>query len=228
MNDEITVWNRGDAFVVTEPISFSQHEKLVAALGELGVELSVVDMTERVRTAMFAEIRSHGVSQLLSRVWLQEFLVAPKARPSAFAELVSSMLADLSPKQSIQIVDPYLLEPGRLTPNEHANVIVDLLGDITSLKEVGLFYKPRTSEHKADVICALDERLDAAGFVGVARHHHTHLIHDRFLIVDGRHGIVMGSSINGIGKKYFLVDFLDHSDAVEIATVLSDIPGVET
>jgi hypothetical protein len=45
--------------------------------------------------------------------------------------------------------------------------------------------------------------------------------HDRFWLSDSRsQGIVTGSSLNGLGKRYALVDRLSSSDVKEIAKAL--------
>ena len=40
--------------------------------------------------------------------------------------------------------------------------------------------------------------------------------HDRFWIIDDKKGLFIGTSLNGIGKRYSLIDYLQDSDVANI------------
>ena len=40
--------------------------------------------------------------------------------------------------------------------------------------------------------------------------------HDRFMLADGQRGAFIGTSLNGIGRKYALIDYMRDEDAQEI------------
>lgn len=47
--------------------------------------------------------------------------------------------------------------------------------------------------------------------------------HDRFWIADNKKGFVLGTSLNGIGKKYCLIDYLDNDDVSEIVSIVKNL-----
>ncbi|MEZ5284987.1 MAG: hypothetical protein R2712_09300 [Vicinamibacterales bacterium] len=49
------------------------------------------------------------------------------------------------------------------------------------------------------------------------RHAATKRYHDRFWIADEERGLFVGTSLNGIGKRYCLVDYMAPHDASEIS-----------
>jgi hypothetical protein len=44
--------------------------------------------------------------------------------------------------------------------------------------------------------------------------------HDRFWLADGARGLVVGTSLNGLGKRYALVDFMQPSDVRDVVQAL--------
>ena len=47
--------------------------------------------------------------------------------------------------------------------------------------------------------------------------------HDRFWIADNKKGFVLGTSLNGVGKKYCYIDYLDNDDVSEIVSIVKNI-----
>lgn len=47
--------------------------------------------------------------------------------------------------------------------------------------------------------------------------------HDRFWIADNKKGFVLGTSLNGVGKKYCHIDYLDNDDVSEIVSIVKNI-----
>lgn len=47
--------------------------------------------------------------------------------------------------------------------------------------------------------------------------------HDRFWIADNKKGFVLGTSLNGVGKKYYYIDYLDNDDVSEIVSIVKNI-----
>ncbi len=52
----------------------------------------------------------------------------------------------------------------------------------------------------------------------------TKVFHDSFWIADGQRGIFVGTSLNGLGKRYALLDFLQDEDAKDIFARIESIP----
>lgn len=55
--------------------------------------------------------------------------------------------------------------------------------------------------------------------------YYTDEFHDRFWIGDRKKGFIMGTSMNGIGKKYSIIQKLEESDVVEIINITGQISG---
>ena len=53
---------------------------------------------------------------------------------------------------------------------------------------------------------------------------YTKIFHDRFWIVDSKKGVFVGTSLNGIGRRYAVIDWLQEDDAKEITQRYSQLP----
>jgi len=50
------------------------------------------------------------------------------------------------------------------------------------------------------------------------------VFHDRFWIADEVRGVFVGTSLNGIGRRYAIIDYLQQRDVVDIVQRYDQIP----
>jgi hypothetical protein len=116
------------------------------------------------------------------------------------------------------IIDPYFF--ASTLDTGYPGFVLDILGKyVPSLNVIIIITLPGKVDNtiKNDIIT----RLSAVNSSLTIRHHTTDLFHDRFWLCGlNERGMFMGASLNGIGKKYCLVDYIDDADTKEIHTEL--------
>lgn len=121
----------------------------------------------------------------------------------------------LKRSEEVILCDPYLLQftPSAMFPDveAYAQSIADLFPK--SAKKVDLY----TNSYSQKVRPALLQRLKEGRNV---RHFSSDQLHDRFLLKNGSEGKVLGTSLDGFGRKFFAVVDLDPADVSEVVDQL--------
>ena len=215
---EIAMWDEGDLFVVLEPIGFDEHSAFIRVMEENGVRLGIYSAREAAKAELLKQLHERGVGSILSAVRLQEDVIPKGSQPDAYSATVAAMVARLAPKESIRLHDPYLLKPAVAGLEKHAELIVAALEPALSSVGTIAFYYEHTVESAEE---ALVSALTRAGYEGEVSFRRVRDIHDRMLIVDDQRGLLMGSSFNSVGKRYFLLDYLRDQDAATLGSLLA-------
>lgn len=218
---EITAWDKGDLFVVLEPIGYVGHDTLLRVLEEHGIRLGVYDSSRAAKAELKKQLVERGIGSILSAVRLQEDVIPKDAEPDAYSAAVAAMVDHLAPAQVVRLHDPYLLTPGSHGPARHAELIVLALEPALKTVATVAFYYDKINQEAEDALAAA---LRGAGFQGEVSFTRVRDIHDRMLIVDDDRGLMMGSSFNSVGKRYFLLDYLRGNDGTTLARLLSANP----
>jgi hypothetical protein len=206
LRDYDVLWLQGDSF---------ELEALLAAVEPLDLSPKLTSKFSLIEAELRQLLIEKGVSYLWRLTRLTEAVLPPGAatRP-ALLSLVRSMLEQLSPTRSLTIVDPYLLGDGSEQPADLLDIIGDTPARIAALR---LITRPLRESTALDALrCAL---IVSAPECRV-EHSASTRYHDRFWIVDEARGLFVGTSLNGIGKRYSLADYLDVTDVAEIVADL--------
>ncbi|KQV06697.1 hypothetical protein [Leifsonia sp. Root112D2] len=216
---EVNLWNTGDMFVLQEPLDEEGHTQLLAALADRGVAMYIASAQNLAEQEIRRIVRSQGVSEVFRRYRVQEDLVSPKVDPMKVTSLLSQMLSDLEPIEELILVDPYALKATNAA--EQAGRIADaMFPAATRVSSVRVIHdKPDTTGVGDELRSVFAHR----GFAGEIALTQTGLFHDRFIVADGTAGILLGASFNGIGSRYFLVDYLARRDAEDVAKAVHDL-----
>jgi hypothetical protein len=148
---------------------------------------------------------------------LTEALVAPGATPDHVQLLLQSYLVGLEITTELVIVDPYFF--ARLDPG-YAQYVKEILQPILgSLRNLTIVYSPHRVNPLA-VSGIKNELSSSASHVNLI-HRQSKVFHDRFWMnpISGK-GFITGCSLNGLGRKYALVDRLESSDAAKVLAAL--------
>ena len=140
--------------------------------------------------------------------------VLPDGQPrSVLVEQIRLKLALCEPTHSFTLIDPYIFS--KSADAYYADDLEYLLASTArKCAEFLIVTKAsRDSVLEADVI----SRLIAINPGLAITRKYSDVFHDRFWISDGNKGIFVGTSPNGLGKRYALVDFLMEDDAHDIA-----------
>jgi hypothetical protein len=165
-------------------------------------------------------IAKYGLSRLLIKAsQINEDIVKPGTASSGILAVIHTFLAGLSISTDMVIVDPYFF-PTRPDPTYHQlafDAIKPVLSALTSLKVV------TQQNSDASVIAAFRALLAQAVPSTVFTHFVSSSFHDRFWINPlNSTGFITGTSLNGLGRKYALIDRMQDRDVIDIVDALKN------
>jgi hypothetical protein len=166
-----------------------------------------------------------GATQVLRDAGVLEEAVLPDGIPrSDLADTIRYMLTLMNPEQELLIIDPYLFpapNPHHPDPNYVAyleSIIGETLTKIDRLRIV-----TKANRHAATEAAFNGMALGKKAALNIASKYTT-AFHDRFWIADGIRGLFVGTSLNGIGRRYSLIDYLRDEDAADIYARYNALP----
>jgi hypothetical protein len=190
-----------------------------------GCKIGFIDSPEFSLAPFFLKaISQMGLKSYMETAPIMESLLSPSFSISDVDSFFSYYLESLNITDELIIIDPYFYpnfnNPAQLT--NYTTRIIGLLNNYSQiLKDVRVITSSRVTSNTTkstveNAIKSLNPHI---------RTHHktTNDIHDRFWISNNRSkGILSGTSLNGFGKKYCIVDFLDDQDVADIIQELSN------
>lgn len=194
----------------------------------LDLELRVISLGGYAIDECQRMIREGGITSIMSLVRLQE-AVMPKVADSQHRFLVVEMLRDklvkLAPQKELVIVDNYIFPPKGFPDEESKLEYWQMLEDIFEpvVRKIGSLIFVTKSNFNRSLFEELKHLLARLNPNLFAVCHTTDDFHDRFWISDRQNGLFVGTSINGIGKRYALVDAIREDDTEEIVRVLEKL-----
>lgn len=163
-------------------------------------------------------ILQHGFSSLITADLLLEQIVSSKTNKSAIAEYLVHFLKAIEVDKDLIIVDPYFFNAA----DEEYWKFIELIFEpfIEKLKTLRIVTLPGkvNNQTKTQIIDRLKKKNPEVSI----EHTTSQSFHDRFWINGiNKKGFLTGTSLNGLGKKYALVDYLEPIDVEEIVLALS-------
>lgn len=166
---------------------------------------------------MQEELRHVGQAAFLGPSELRHDISA-KAAPEDAEALVAHRLAELAPADHLVITDPYLFPSNpKEGENEYAERLVRLITPI--LKPGSRLTCLVNDRSNRDLEESVKSVLvaKAPGAPGLdLKIHHCDDFHDRFWIADSSRGVVVGASLNGLGRRIFFIDQLSEDDVLAV------------
>lgn len=202
-----------------EPMGWTRLKRLADELSEDNIECCEFSPDAYALKQAKELLKNKGASYVLSIEDLSE-AVLPQASMDErlpLYRILNEFLANLAPQQNLTIIDPFFFAErqdldqfmeGFQTVFEQFVTSVTHFTFITSSKINHNLY-----QRVAGYLNDLNERLTVA-------HHITSDFHDRFWIADQSKGIFVGTSLNGIGKKYSLADYMRDDDVTAVVEEL--------
>lgn len=165
-------------------------------------------------------IRERGTAAILQMEVLTEAVLPDNAPRDQLLDAIRYQLSRCRPTRSLLIVDPYLF-PSK----PDAKYLDDLVLLVTPAVQAGIDLEIATQADRHTVLESLFlARLAAIQSGATATMKYTKAFHDRFWAADGERGIFMGTSLNGVGRRYAVADYLREEDAREIAARYAALP----
>jgi hypothetical protein len=166
-------------------------------------------------------ILEHGLSSLINSEPILEHLVAKGATQNNIVSALHKYLDKVGVDNELIIIDPYFFAP---TTDTTYPTTIDLTLDkyLTQIDTLHIITYP----NKVDAILktTIETNLKTKKPSINILHKTSNDFHDRFWISNNREkGILTGTSLNGYGKRYSLLDRLNTSDVRDIVNSLQTL-----
>ena len=184
---EQLVWLRSEQNLTGDKLLEMQ-----ALVTPLGITIGMTHPTRIVAEYAGEYVIENGVTSLFTTQLLQEEILpqAPPATRQPLFEVIKKFLAKLVPARSVTIVDPYFFATRDVLtyPAIVANVLSPALATVNTIT----FVRDRTKDAPG-LPAAVATALRAVNNSLIIADHTTSDFHDRFWIVDGTRGLVLGT-----------------------------------
>src|SRR4030042_2650101 len=201
------------------------HEKLLQLeryLNEKNIEVRLTDIGYSLSEVQDM-LQREGPTYIMSlRVLREEILpVTNRKDASSLGLLIDTLrnkLLQLSPSESLTIVDGYLFATNIKNQAEYLTLFEQIVNSVIGkIKLVRFVTLPSYNDELYKKTVTLLENMNPHISV---EHSKSEYFHDRFWIADDQRGIFVGTSLNGLGNKYALVDNIRDSDTNSIVEEL--------
>jgi hypothetical protein len=205
---------KNDKADYTKLIEDYSHEKPVDLSD---YEVSQANSLYSFRDEIIEHILERGIMSFFTAGLLLEDTISRGATQVAIERVIQKFLDKMSIDQELIIVDPYFFAstPNANYPTFFCNIIEKYLPVIDNL----IFVTNSHSNNliKNDIKSGLLSLKSTLNIVYKVSNNY----HDRYWISSNREkGMVMGTSLNGLGNKFALVDRLNTSDVRDIVADL--------
>ncbi len=171
------------------------------------------------RSEFVEEIVNHGLITFLSFEPMNEDVSTPRTPPDVVVTMMVRYLEKIGVDNELIVIDPYFFAP-RVDSTYPATLVNILTPFASKLKDLRIVTASHQNAYSAGTRQVVEEALGRS-FPSLRVHHTTsNEIHDRFWISNGRtKGILTGTSLNGLGRKYTIMDYLQDAD---VATLVNE------
>ena len=207
---------RDDDIIALTGASEFDLEELLAAVEPLGFELRIGIRFALVESELKRLVAEKGVSYVWQLVRLQEALLARTQNAPAIVTLLSNMLSRLAPTQDFVIVDRFLLP--KSNSSDYLKTLVSLIEPIS--RAVRQLILVTSRNYNPQLLTDLTAQVSRPGSNCLITHRISDTFHDRFWIADRQRGLFIGTSLNGIGLRYALADYMRENDVRDIVAAL--------
>lgn len=205
-----------DLLVLQAPSDGFNPQELQAALDTLGMTARLVERFSLAEAEIKRLLIEQGVTYVWRLVRLQEAVMPQTKNVEPLVQVLQGMLAKLAPSRDFILVDRYLFPKG--SDPDLLALVTSLLAPIAKVVSRIKFISGPGSD--SALLARVRESLLAQAPTLSVVHGVSDDFHDRFWIADQSRGLVLGTSLNGLGKKYALVDYMASQDVREIVDAL--------
>lgn len=208
-------WN---SFQFEPPLTHEDALLLVMRAEELGYRM-LFRRADYALEEIQARLVEEGPSAFLDTTWLQED-ISPKEAPATAEQRMAERMRKLAPTVGLVITDPYLFTRSRVKDSKvYAASLGTMMGPaLVKGLEITAVVKPSENDPKVRAAVEAELRGREPGLrLSVVE---SEDFHDRFWIADRARGLIVGASLNKIGRRIFFVDELSDTDVV---AVLSEV-----
>lgn len=215
MQDRVPLGD-GDLVFLAGPSAFNPQE-LARAVDPLGFEAFVMSRFEAAEGEIRRLLVERGVSYVWQLTRLEEAVLPnlPAERP-VLLRLLCCMISVLSPQREFAVVDRYLLPKG--APPVYLGELLSILEPI--VRAVSKLVLITSKKYDPPLLERVFASLKTYSPGCEVRHRVSGGYHDRLWIADQARGLFVGASLNGIGRRYAIADYLASEDVAQIVAAL--------
>jgi hypothetical protein len=167
-------------------------------------------------------IVKHGFTSYHQMQLILEDLTTPSTPPEKIESLLLRYLSNIGIDKELIIIDPYFF-PATIEdsyPEMISKIIQEFASTLVNLRVVTAKHGKAFSTQTKSIV---EHEIRQACPAITISHTTSNFLHDRFWISNNRKkGVVTGTSLNGLGKKYSIVDFLNDEDVEAIVSDFSE------
>jgi len=211
----------GTIIEVTPKSDEVTYVEFVEKMHEMGIfeKFNISQITLPVysfREEFLEHIAEHGLSSLFEFNTVMEDITSPSMSINEIEKVVAAFVAKLQGARKLIIIDPYFFSKSSKT--DVAQLFSRLLSQASSnLEEICFITNGRKNEAKTDILSVIGQAI-------TVHHVTTDEFHDRYWIdPDANKGIIMGTSLNGLGNKISLIDHIRADDVAEIVKLAKQL-----
>ncbi|HFQ5290407.1 TPA: hypothetical protein ACGUPN_004397 [Vibrio vulnificus] len=168
-------------------------------------------------------VSENGFESLFKYTISMEDITSPSMSLNEVEKIVDKFVMNLDSSKRLLIIDPYFYASSN--SSDTVAIFSRLLSNISSSLEEITFV---TNGRKIDTKAAMHSALRSIQPTIIIKDFSTDDFHDRFWLDPDRSiGILMGTSLNGLGNKISLIDKLQDQDVKEIVQLAQSL-GVFT
>lgn len=202
-----------DLLVIQVPSPGFDPQEVQTALEPLGMTACLIERSSLAEAELKRLLIERGITWVWRLVDLQEAVMPQTQHLEPLVRVLQSMLGRLSPTRDFIIIDRYLFSKGT-----DATTLMSLLAPIVkTVTRIQFITGPRPDPMLLDQVRG--SLLAHSSEISVV-HSVSDDFHDRFWLADRSRGLFLGASLNGLGKRYALADYIAPNDVLEIIAAL--------
>lgn len=198
-------------------------EELIAiaqSMSGMGYNLSYSTKSIVCRLEAREILRDHGARSVLTWGPINEAVLPDNTPRDELLDTLRYQLGRCAAAETLLVIDPYLF-PATPDPTYEADLVSLLEPSARAGLRIDIVTKSnRNTALEASVIASL-KTMNAAVVVTCK---YSNVFHDRFWIADGERGLFVGTSLNGLGRRYAVADYLWEQDARDVAQRHAALP----
>lgn len=185
----------------------------------VGCDVALIqDLFFSLREEIADEVARYGLSNLLRLERLLAAVVEPGQTKNFVESLMVKCLQNVDIDNELIIVDPYFYAytADLDYPQFVANILRPFHGTLSTIKIITL-----PNKVNATIKTTVENEIYTLNSAIDIQHTTSELYHDRFWITAKRaKGIITGTSLNGLGRRYAIIDKLHEDDVKDIVNSL--------
>jgi len=211
-------------FDVDAGILVKQFDKILRE--KLGLQIKIVQLGGFDYEKCQQLIKSKGITSFMSMVPIKEDIMSRTNDRDSIGDMLRKRLEDLLPSKEIIIVDGYVFKPKKYEkPKDHLKFFTNIFSPtIRNIKHINFITNP---EYDKSIYDYFKKSLTELNPELTVVCNTTKEFHDRFWIIDRIKGLVIGTSLNGIGNKYALFDILRDEDTKYLLKIFMELQLVD-